>query len=98
MSSYDLDREKGDASMDIKIRNLEPDIVARLSGLAEQAGQSRNEFLRTHFDRLANADKVRQVEDQYSQLIEFVLEVVQQNTEALKEFIAVERGGKNAGT
>jgi hypothetical protein len=75
--------------MDIKIRNLDADIVARLDTLAGQSGLSRNEYLKAQLERVAMLGKTKQTEDQYAYLVDSVTAAIRQNTDALTEFLRI---------
>lgn len=73
--------------MEIKIRNLDRNIVRKIDDIAKGQGKSRNEYLVEQITKLATAPEIFQIEDQYKQLVKENLTVIRQNTEILKELI-----------
>ncbi len=72
---------------EIKVRDLDADVVAALDGLARKQGKSRNEYLNEQLTLLAERPRIRQKEDQYKQMLRQVCGVVEQNTHMLNKLI-----------
>ena len=77
-------------SMEIKIRNLDKDIVLRIDELAKKRGLSRNEYLRGQIKQLALHPEITEKEDQYKRLVKEIAVVIQQNTQVLNELLLQE--------
>lgn len=73
--------------MEIKVRNLDKQIVAALDDRAASQHKSRNEYVREQLTLLAQYPALQEQEDRYHSLVETLLLVVQQNTEALEQLI-----------
>ena len=73
--------------MEIKVRNLDKPVVAALDDRAASQHKSRNEYLREQLTLLAQYPALQEQEDRYHSLVETLLLVVQQNTEALEQLI-----------
>ena len=76
--------------MDIIIRNIDRDIVARINELAKKKGKSRNEFLKDQMKQLALHPEITEKEDQYTRLVKEIAVVIQQNTQVLNELLLQE--------
>ena len=76
--------------MEIKIRNLDKDIVLRIDELAKKMGLSRNEYLRGQIKQLALHPEISEKGDQYKRLVKEIAVVIQQNTQVLNELLLQE--------
>ena len=76
--------------MDIIIRNIDRDIVARINELAKKKGKSRNEFLKDQMKQLALHPEISEKGDQYKRLVKEIAVVIQQNTQVLNELLLQE--------
>jgi hypothetical protein len=82
--------QKRTKTMDIIIRNIDRDIVARINELAKKKGKSRNEFLKDQMKQLALHPEITEKEDQYKRLVKEIAVVIQQNTQVLNELLLQE--------
>ncbi|MBD8045803.1 hypothetical protein [Clostridium faecium] len=73
--------------MEIKIRGLSKETVAKIDELAKQKGLSRNEYLKGHLETFSNSNKLLEVESRYSILMQKTLKVLNYNTLALNKFL-----------
>lgn len=74
--------------MEIKIRNLDKDIVHRIDELAKKKGLSRNEYLRFQIKQIALHPEISEKEDQYKRLVEKIAVIIQQNTDVLEDLMS----------
>ena len=70
--------------MEIKIRDLDDDVIARIDSLSREEGKSRNEFLKEKIRIIALAPELLRTENKYSILVEKICDVIQENTELLR--------------
>ena len=73
--------------IDIKIRNLDLAVVARIDDLAEKKGMNRTEYLRRHLKSLACQPEIEECEDRYTQLVDAVLHQMEINNTLLESLI-----------
>lgn len=73
--------------MDIKIRGLRPEVVAKIDDLASKRKISREEYLRRHLSRVAALGEVQEVEDKYATLVGNLSELIQMNTDTMERVI-----------
>lgn len=87
---------------EIRIRYLEDDKLARLDELARKNGyKSRNAFLLSILNRVAESGEVYELDMKYRQMSEIMLRALQANSEALATFNAhftMEGGDAGEGT
>ena len=89
-SIFENKKVKKVKSMEIKIRNLDKDIVLRIDELAKKRGLSRNEYLRGQIKQLALHPEISEKGDQYKRLVKEIAVVIQQNTQVLNELLLQE--------
>lgn len=70
--------------MDILIRNVDAGSVAKIDELATKKNMSRNAYLKTYIETLSVLNELKDQENKYSNLVNTMLEVIQQNTSELK--------------
>lgn len=74
--------------MEIKIRNLSPQVVKTLDEISIKKGyKSREEFLRRHLETITSLEQVLDLEDKYKKLLTITTNVIQKNTEVLEKII-----------
>lgn len=73
--------------MDIKIRGLRPEVVAKIDELAAKRKISREEYLRRHLSQVAALGEVQEVEDKYATLVGNLSELIQMNTDTMERVI-----------
>ena len=71
--------------MAIIIRGLEKEEIMKLNRLAASSNISREEYLRRLVKTHLLANRLKEVEDKYGNLVRIVADVVQDNTEQLEE-------------
>ena len=82
--------KKKKTKTDVKIRNVDKDILYRLDVLAETLGfKSRQEFLLHSLTRLALEEVQFEADLKYNQLLNHLKDLLQLNTEALNENRAI---------
>lgn len=84
--SYFMNLEKGD-NMEIKVRNLDSNVVASIDDLARKQRKSRNEYLVEQLTLLAKHPQLREQEDKYRRLFDQMAAVIRENTEILNEIL-----------
>ena len=67
----------------IYIRNVDPGVLAKIDELAEQKHISRNKLVNIILETFIITDKVKEIENNYSSLVETVTAAIQNNTIAL---------------
>lgn len=70
-------------TMEIKVRNLDKNVIAALDDQARAQKKSRNEYLAEQLTLLARGPELIQQEDQYRILLEKMFAVVRENTEVM---------------
>lgn len=74
--------------MEVKIRNLSPQVVKTLDSMAKEKGfRSREEFLRNHLENITALDQFIDLENRYSKLIKTTINVIEKNSEILGKFL-----------
>lgn len=73
--------------MEIKVRNLDKNVVAALDDQARAQKKSRNEYLAEQLTLLARHPELRTQEDKYKLLLEQMFSVVKENTEIINELL-----------
>ena len=72
--------------MEIKIRNVSPEVVVKIDSLADKKGISRNEYLKRLLENMSAMDKVSETESKYNLIIERLIKVLDYNTSVLNKF------------
>ncbi len=67
----------------IYIRNVDSSVLAKIDELAEQKHISRNKLVNIILETYITTDKVKEIENNYSSLVETVTAAIQNNTIAL---------------
>lgn len=70
-------------TMEIKVRNLDKNVVAAIDDQAKAQNKSRNEYLVEQLTLLARAPELKRQEDKYGALVNTVVNVVRENTEIM---------------
>ncbi len=73
--------------MEVKVRKLETNTVAKLDKLAKEKGMSRDEFLRKELEDIAFKNERDAKENEYKELMKTVTDAIVLNTKILGEFI-----------
>lgn len=85
---------KGGTYLEIKVRDVPPDVARKLSQLAMKSGyRSREEYLRQQLRLMALYPEVTEKEDAYGKLITELTQVIQENTAVMQ--MVLERMGIN---
>lgn len=71
--------------MELHIRNIDPKTVQKIDGFAKKRNLSRNEYLKILLETYTAIREFRNFEDRYNELVQKVLFVIDNNTEALLE-------------
>lgn len=66
-------------------RNLAPEVIAKIDFLAKKNQVSREEYIRRYLTNLAVLDEMKNMEMRYSELIESLLELIEQNVNTLEK-------------
>ncbi len=74
---------KEDVMKTIYIRNVDSSVLAKIDELAEQKHISRNKLVNIILETYITTDKVKEIENNYSSLVETVTAAIQNNTIAL---------------
>lgn len=70
--------------MEIKIRNIDENVVRKIDDMAAKKGVSRNEFLRTQIEYIALAPELISRDEKYERLVREVKDALDQNTRAIR--------------
>ncbi len=70
---------------EIKIRNLDDEIIHKLNQKARQHKMSRNKYLIQLLRNFAIQEEKQEVEEKYAGLVNLMVDVVERNTEAMEE-------------
>ncbi|AVF28839.1 hypothetical protein [Paenibacillus larvae] len=73
--------------MNVLIRDINPSVVQKIDELAQKKNLSRNEFLKKHLSNLSMVEQIEDVESRYIEMQKKMLWVIEQNTEALHQFV-----------
>lgn len=74
--------------MEIKVRCLKADIVNKIDNLSKQKGyKSRNEFLAKKIEEIAYENETNQLETDYENLMNSLIEATKNTTKVLSSFI-----------
>jgi hypothetical protein len=76
----------GGQTMDVKIRDLPDDAVAKLDDRARRQNKSRQQYLKEQIELLALAPELTEKENGYRNLVGHVLEALIKNTAAFIRF------------
>ena len=79
--------------LEIRIRNVDPRIVARLAEMANAQGKTISSFLKPHLTRISTQEEIIEIDEKYRNLVLAVVEAVEDNTTALKQLIREIQGG-----
>lgn len=71
--------------MDIKVRNVDPVVVRKLSELAKKHHLSREEYLRRHLTKHAILPEVVELDERYNELVYLLVEKLEQTTDVLEK-------------
>ena len=80
-----LEKDEKFCTPEIRIRNLDPKIYAKLKEMAKQQHKPMGKFLIPYLAKIAALDEVAAVEDQYASLVLAISEAIAANTQALEE-------------
>jgi len=69
---------------DIKIYNLESEVVLAIDRLAKEHGMSRNKYLIGIIKNHLIAGELKELEERYEKLVKINMEVIQHNSERLE--------------
>lgn len=70
-------------SKTIYIRNVDPGVLAKIDEIAAQKGISRNKFVNIVLESFVSSDKIKEVEENYSELVETTTDAINNVTSAL---------------
>lgn len=73
--------------MEIKVRNLNTNIITKLNELAKEKGMSRDEFLRKELEDIAFKNEKEIKENQYKELMKTATNAIVLNTKILGAFM-----------
>ncbi len=73
--------------LEIKIRNVDREIIARIDDLAKGMKVSRSEFLRRQLETIALRPEITECEDRYSRLVELVCDRIEKNNALLSRIL-----------
>ena len=73
--------------MDVKIRNLDIDVVSRIDQKAKKLGKSREEYLRGVLTELSLRSDLVSIEEKYSSLVQDVTEVIGSMNHTLQDLV-----------
>ena len=70
--------------MNVTIRNIDAAVVAKLNELAKKRGMSREEYLRMYLENLAVLEDMKKLDLKYSELVNEMAVVINNNTKELQ--------------
>ncbi len=70
---------------EVKIRNLDDEIIHKLNQLARQHKMSRNKYLTHLLRNFAIQEEKQEMEEKYAGLVNLMVDVVERNTEVMEE-------------
>ena len=73
--------------LEIRIRNVDPRIIARLNEMASAQGKTISTFLKPYITRISTQEEVLEMAEKYRNLVLAVVEAVDDNTAALKQLL-----------
>ena len=79
--------ERNKSKLEVRIRNVDPRIVARLDEMASAQRKTLSAFLRPYLTRISTQDEVLETDEKYRNLVLAVVEAVEENTTTLKQLI-----------
>ena len=72
---------------ELKIRNIDSNIVKKLNDKSKEKGCSREEFLRTELEKIAFKNEIDSKEEEYKELCNNLIEAINLNTKILGLFM-----------
>lgn len=78
-------------NMEVIIRNLEKRTIAALDDLARAQNKSRNQYLKEQLTLLAEYPTLQEREDRYRLLVRQMAGIIQENTQAMEDFMRMIR-------
>lgn len=78
-----LKQEKENAMKTIYIRNVDAGVLAKLDEIASSKHISRNKLVNIILETYVTTDRIKEIENNYSSLVETVTAAIQNNTIAL---------------
>ena len=70
--------------MNVTIRNIDAAVVAKLNELAKKRRMSREEYLRMYLENLAVLEDMKKLDLKYSELVNEIAVVINNNTKELQ--------------
>lgn len=70
---------------EVKIRNVDDSVIAKLNLLAKKNGLKRETYIRKYLTSLSVIGELIELEDKYASLVKTVLETVDRNTEMMEQ-------------
>lgn len=73
--------------MEVKVRNINSNIVNKINELAKKNGISRNEFLCNKLEEIAFKDEINELDNKYQSLIENLSDITKEHIKILGAFM-----------
>lgn len=73
--------------MEVKVRNINSNIVNKINELAKKNGISRNEFLCNKLEEIAFKDEINELDNKYQSLIENLYDITKEHIKILGAFM-----------
>lgn len=70
---------------EIRIRNMDANVVVKLDSMAKKRGMNRSEYLRGVLTNHAYALEVKELDERYQELFKVVIDTIEGNTQILHE-------------
>jgi len=73
--------------MEVKVRNIDSNVVNKINELAKKDGTSRNEFLCNKLEEIAFENKINELESKYQSLIKNLSDITKEHIKILGAFV-----------
>lgn len=74
-------------SKTIYIRNVDAAVLAKIDELSKQKGISRNKMVNIILETYTTSDRIKELEDRYTNLVSTIVDTINNNTAALDSLI-----------
>lgn len=80
---------------ELRIRNVDANVVIKLDSMAKKHKMSRSEYLRGVLTNHAYAAEIKELDSRYQELFKIVIDCIEGNTSTLHEILTLVQEKKN---
>lgn len=77
---------------EIRIRNMDTNVVLKLDAMAKSRGMSRSEYLRGGLSNHAYSGAIKEIDEKYMELFKIVIDTMEGNAQLLHEILIELKG------